>query len=92
MRAALRACARVYVPSHRPIPLVSLWADVRTERIVTAGHGAQGCAIYPATAQAAQLAVLDPKEPVTAAKGVVPHGPVVRNRSWIFARDARYIG
>jgi hypothetical protein len=86
---ALRACPRVVVPTHRLVPLIALWADVRPQRIITPrarGHylvGA-GCVVFPATEQVAKLAVLDPNEP-GASLGSYPGPIAARNRSWLFA-------
>jgi hypothetical protein len=84
VRRALRACPRVYVPTHRPIPLIALYADVRAERIVVPKRGTIGCAVFPANERVAALAVLDPKEPSTAEGRYVLFGAVERNRSWLF--------
>ncbi len=82
--ASLRACPRIYVPSHRLVPLISLWADVRAQRIVTVAHPGSRCVVYPATVAVAELAVLDPNEP--GASLVRYTGPVAaRNRSWVFS-------
>jgi hypothetical protein len=80
----LHACARVYVPSHRPVPLVALYAGLPPKRVV-AGKGS-GCAILPANQRVAALAVLDPKEPVVHAVNVPGAG--VMNRSWVFIRGS----
>ena len=82
VKARLRACPRVYVPSHRLVPLIALWADIRPERIISAAH--RGCVVFPANPKVAELAVLDPNEPGTS---LAPYrGPVdARNRSWLFA-------
>jgi hypothetical protein len=82
VKTRLRACPRVYVPSHRLVPLIALWADIRPERIVSAAH--RGCVVFPANPTVAELAVLDPNEPGTT---LAPYrGPVdARNRSWLFA-------
>jgi hypothetical protein len=82
VKTRLRACPRVYVPSHRLVPLIALWADIRPERIITAAH--RGCVVFPANPMVAELAVLDPNEPGTS---LAPYrGPVdARNRSWLFA-------
>ena len=93
VKRSLHACARIYVPTHRPIPLVSYWADLRTSRIATpaAGPTARGCVIAPATAEVAQLAILDPKEPATALRHVT--GRVdARNRSWVFTKSGTVEG
>src|SRR5258705_3230372 len=87
VKQALRACSRVYVPSHRPVPLIALWADVPEKRIVAPGGKATGCVVVPATEEVARLAVLDPNEPGTA-RSVVIAGATAQNRSWQFARDA----
>jgi hypothetical protein len=80
---ALRACPRVYVPSHRLVPLISLWSDIRPRRIVAARQ--RGCVVFPANETVAELAVLDPNEP-GASLGAY-EGPVrARNGSWIFGR------
>jgi hypothetical protein len=82
VRTALRACPRVYVPSHRLVPLISLWADVRPDRIRArrAGH----CVVFPANTKVAALAVLDPNEP-GASLGAYRGRVDARNRSWLFA-------
>jgi hypothetical protein len=84
VKRALRACTRVYVPSHRLVPLLALWADARPSEIATA-RASGGCVVFPANARVAELAVLDPNEP-GASLGRY-NGPVAaRNRSWLFAR------
>ena len=82
VKSALRACPRVYVPSHRLVPLIALWADVRPQdiRARRAGH----CVVFPATTRVAALAVLDPNEP-GASLGAYRGRVDARNRSWLFA-------
>ena len=79
---ALRACPRIYVPSHRLVPLIAFWSDISPNRIGTARQ--RNCVVFPANARVAELAVLDPNEP---GASLAPYkGPVqARNRSWIFA-------
>jgi hypothetical protein len=84
VRRDLHACTRVYVPSHRPVPLIALYADLPPNRVV-AGKG-RGCAILPANQRVAALAVLDPNEPVVHALNVPGAG--VMNRSWVFIRGS----
>jgi hypothetical protein len=84
VRRDLHACTRVYVPSHRPVPLIALYADLPPNRVV-AGKG-RGCAILPANQRVAALAVLDPNEPVVRALNVPGAG--VMNRSWVFIRGS----
>jgi len=83
VKRGLRSCARIYVPSHRLVPLIALWADVRPQRIVTA-TGRRHCVVFPVNAQVAQLAVLDPNEP---GADLQPYrGPAAaRNRSWVWS-------
>jgi hypothetical protein len=86
VKTALRGCRSVLVPSHRLVPLIALWADVRPQRIITPrAHVVGGsCVVFPATEQVAKLAVLDPNEPGASLGSY--HGRVdVRNRSWLFA-------
>jgi hypothetical protein len=85
VRAALRGCHGVLVSSHRLVPLIALWADIRPNRIVSTTRKAQfgSCGVFAANAEVAKLAVLDPKEP--GASLAVYTGPATaRNRSWIF--------
>src|SRR3954451_333928 len=35
VKQGLRACAHVYVPSHRLVPLIALWADIPPQRVVS---------------------------------------------------------
>lgn len=84
VRARLRACKGIAVPSHRLVPLISLWADLRPARIVSAPRVFAGCLVWPANGTVAHLAVLDPNEPGTSLARY--SGPVsARNRSWLFA-------
>ena len=50
VRQGLRACARIYVPSHRLVPLLALWADVRPQRIVSVARPPSSCVVFPASA------------------------------------------
>jgi hypothetical protein len=85
VKRELHACARVYVPSHRPVPLVALYAGLPPKRVVAA-TGSR-CLIVPANRRVAELAVLDPNEPV--AHGTfVAFGAEARNRSWVFIRGS----
>jgi hypothetical protein len=85
IKRSLHGCQGIVVPSHRLVPLIALYADVRPTHIVSGQPTATGgCVVWPATAQVAALAVLDPNEPgasLARYKGTV----AARNRSWIFA-------
>jgi hypothetical protein len=91
VKQSLRACSRVYVPSHRPVPLIALWAGISPKRVIAPRGRASGCVVAPTTPQVAALAVLDPNEPGTA-RGVYLRAPDARNRSWAFARNAQIAG
>jgi hypothetical protein len=78
----LRACPRIYVPTHRPVPLVALYADIDPTRVI-ASSSRSGCVIRPATREVAELAVLDPNEP-GASLGSYGGPGHAHNRSWIF--------
>ena len=90
VKRALRACTRVYVPTHRPVPLIALYADLPPTKIVAPAGRANGCVVAPANGRVAQLAVLDPNEPSTA-RAVIT-GSTQRNRSWQFAPHATIVG
>ncbi|HEX4720122.1 MAG TPA: hypothetical protein VH300_16485 [Thermoleophilaceae bacterium] len=91
VEARLRACARVYVPTHRPVPLIALYADLTPTKVVAPTGRATGCVVAPVNRRVAQLAVLDPNEPATA-RGLVIRSRVQRNRSWQFAPRATIVG
>jgi hypothetical protein len=84
VRPDLRACPRIYVPTHRLVPLIALYADLPPDRIAILKRGELGCAVFPASPRVAQLAVLDPNEPNTAEGAYVMFGSLERNRSWLF--------
>jgi hypothetical protein len=92
VKPRLRACSRVYVLSHRPIPLVALYAGIPSTRVVTPRGQVTGCAIVPVTKEAAALAVLDPNEPNTAEGAYVSGAQSKQNRSWQFAPRAQISG
>jgi hypothetical protein len=84
VKRGLRACPRIYVPSHRLVPLIALWDGVAPPRIVTRTPAPARCVVFPANATVAKLAVLDPNEPgatLGAYRGRVDAG----NRSWLYA-------
>ena len=87
VQAELARCDPLYVPGHRPIPLVAYWSGKRPRDIRsygTAPPGPEGLTLIAATAEVARLAILDPREPGA------PHPEVSRidgrlvaeNRSW----------
>jgi hypothetical protein len=91
VKRALHACTRVYVPTHRPVPLISLYADLDPSKVVAPTGQASGCFVVPRNAQVAALAVLDPNEPATRSN-VRISGPVLQNRSWVFTPKGKEPG
>jgi hypothetical protein len=91
VKRELHACALVFVPTHRPVPLIALYADLAPSKVVAPRGSASGCVVVPANKSVAALAVLDPNEPNTA-RGVHLTGGAQRNRSWEFARRASITG
>jgi hypothetical protein len=75
-------CPKLYVLSHRPVPLIAYWAGKRPEDVVVShARTAPPCSIVPASEKVAKLAILDPKEPSTAPLPDV-RGRAVRAGSW----------
>jgi hypothetical protein len=91
VKRGLRACARVYVPTHRPVPLIALYADLEPAKVLAPSRRASGCVVVPVNKTVAALAVLDPNEPNTA-RSVQLTGAAQRNRSWEFADRATIAG
>jgi hypothetical protein len=90
--AALRACRPLYVANHRPVPDLSLWTDTRPKdiRSLPFGPSRDGLYIGSATEEAAELSVLDPRDPKPLGAEVPPPGrgpagyrEIARNRSWV---------
>ena len=84
VKRALRACPRVYVLSHRPVPLVRLYAGLPPDRVIAPRERATGCLVVPVTEEALRLTVLDPNEPNAEGAYVSGRG-AKQNRSWQFA-------
>jgi len=81
-KTALARCARVYVESHRPVPLLALWAGRHPADILVGRHAT--CAVLPASPEVAKLAILDPNEPVAPGSIATPRArALARNRSWV---------
>jgi hypothetical protein len=80
-KSELARCPRLYVSSHRPVPLLAFWTDRRTNEIRAARR--RRCTIRPATEEVARLAILDPKEPASS-RSAAPASGGIRNRSWVF--------
>jgi hypothetical protein len=92
VRPALRACSPLYVPNHRPVPDLALWLDKRPKDIpaLPVGPSPDGAYIGSATAEAAKLSVLDPRDPKplgaevpSPGRGPAGYRELGRNRSWV---------
>jgi hypothetical protein len=86
-RPALRSCKPVFVPNHRPVPLLAYWSDIRPKSIATrqpAAGDLGGVVVLPATPEVQKLSILDPHEPVPLdLKAPAGYRLVSRNRSWL---------
>ena len=79
---AFARCPSIATGTHRPVPLLRYWLG-REPATIAARQGA--CRLVPATAEVARLAILDPREPGTAAPEP-PSRVLARNRSWVLGR------
>lgn len=84
--AALAACPRVYVPNHRPVPLLAWWLDRPPRDFVSAQleRPARGAFVAPASERVAEAFVLDRRDPGRLDAEVPPSfRRVTANRSWV---------
>ena len=93
-RRALRRCGTLYVPNHRTVPQLAYWTGRRPASIVSAKlerPSRRGLFVAPATAKAAKLSILDPRDLSAPARRPAGYSEVARNRSWVLyggCRDA----
>jgi hypothetical protein len=62
-------CKPVYVPNHRPVPLIALWADVRPREVMVLPEDVEpfsGSLFLPASEEIARQYLLDPNDPAPA--------------------------
>jgi hypothetical protein len=82
----LERCGPVYVPNHRPVPILAWYLDRRPGDFVSAQleRPVRGLYVAPATREVEQRFVLDPRDPKRV-EAEVPAGfrPVARNDSWV---------
>jgi hypothetical protein len=82
----LEHCTPIYVPNHRPVPILAYYLDRRPNEIVSAQleRPERGVFVAPATAAVKDKFVLDPHDPKRLAVPNHPAGfnPVAGNRSW----------
>ncbi len=83
----LESCRAVFVPNHRPVPLIAYWADIRPQSIATREPGPldlHGALVLPANAEVQKLSILDPNEPRPLRLAApVDWRLVGRDRSWL---------
>jgi hypothetical protein len=91
-RRALDRCGRLFVPNHRPVPMLAYWTGRAPAEIVSA-QGERptpdGLFLAPANPTVAKLSILDPRDP--SAPGTRPPGYrlLALNRSWILYGGCR---
>jgi hypothetical protein len=82
----LQSCAPVYVPNHRPVPILAWYLDEDQEAFTSAllERPRRGLYIAPATSVVEEKFVLDPNDPARV-HAEVPHGftRVTGNESWV---------
>ena len=92
-RPYLRSCRPLFVPNHRPVPLLAYWADVRPKEIDTrqpSAADARGALVLPASPEVQKLSILDPNEPVPLRLSApADYRLVSRNRSWLLYAGPR---
>jgi hypothetical protein len=80
----------VFVPNHRPVPLLAYWADIRPKQILTRAPTPGGALVLPANEEVQRLSILDPHEPIPL-RLTAPPGfrQVARDRSWLLYAGPR---
>jgi hypothetical protein len=90
---ALDRCGRLFVPNHRPVPNLAYWTGRRPADIVVPGvrdrPTPDGLFIAPATPGAAELSILDPRDPSAPATPPPAYRVIERNRSWVMYGGCR---
>jgi hypothetical protein len=83
----LEHCRPVFVPNHRPVPLLAYWSDIQPKDVVPrqpGGSDTAGALVLPANAEVQRLSILDPHEPKPLSLRPPPaYRQVVSDRSWL---------
>jgi hypothetical protein len=85
-KPTLERCATVYVPNHRPVPILAWQLDRRADDFVSAAlvRPSRGAFVAPANVLVEQKFVLDANDPQRVTVAVPPgFRRVTANRSWI---------
>jgi hypothetical protein len=84
-KSLLHSCSPLYVPNHRPVPILAYYLDRPPDEVISAQveRPRRGLLITPANATVRDKFILDPRDPRRFDVGV-PAGfqEVVANRSW----------
>lgn len=84
--AVRRPCGRLTVPTHRPIPLLALYADLRPNAIALPSTAPrEATLLLPADRRVERNFVLDPNDPAARERSWTGY-PAGRNRSWVVLR------
>jgi hypothetical protein len=89
---ALDRCGTLFVPNHRPVPLLAYWTGRQPGRILSAQNvrpTPDGLFVAPATPTVAKLSVLDPRDLSAPAARPPGYRLLVSNRSWILYGGCR---
>ena len=91
---ALGRCGDLFVPNHRPVPNLAYWTGRRPADIVVPDGGAarptpDGLFVVPANSSAAELSILDPRDPAAPAGPPPDYREIERNRSWVLFGGCR---
>jgi hypothetical protein len=82
----LADCGTLYVPNHRPVPNLAYWTGRRPGDIHVPAAGERlpddGLFVAPANERAAELSILDPRDPSVPATPPPGWSRVDGNRSW----------
>jgi hypothetical protein len=88
-RDRFKECAPILVPNHRPVPNLAYWIGLPPDEVLSAAAtpisewAPAGAFIAPATQRAAELSVLDPRDPTAPGQPPPDFVEVTRNRSWV---------
>jgi hypothetical protein len=90
---ALDRCGEIFVPNHRPVPNLAYWTGRDPREIHVPGPRNRptpdGLFIAPANARAAELSILDPRDPSAPATPPPAYRELERNRSWVLYAGCR---
>ena len=89
----LDRCGDLFVPNHRPVPNLAYWTGRRPAevRVPDVRHRPtlDGLFVVPASAEAARLSILDPRDRTSPSGPPPVYRPLVRNRSWVMYAGCR---